>query len=208
MRLETHIKSSMVEFALIFPTRFSVLEHMFAVNGNGLEINKDGFLDEHREKIYNRDEVTLIVAGSYQSQADMYAEFISELELDEQELDPDEKISNYYARALDDLRVESEAEIDRLTDIDAAYAVDPDFDDLSVYGWGSNKDYIPFYKFENAKYEDLVEQLEYFRDCIMQAAELPVPENASFIDQYRPEALADWKANIGELNAFIEKVKQ
>ena len=65
MRLEQYVKRAMQEYCSIFPTRFSVLEHLFAVNGNGVRLNADGFIDGAQYTLLSDSEIKEKVNEEY-----------------------------------------------------------------------------------------------------------------------------------------------
>ncbi|AGN30149.1 hypothetical protein VPFG_00147 [Vibrio phage nt-1] len=207
MLLADYIKQSMQEHHTIFETRFAVLDHLFAVNGNGIEI-KNGYLcdwdtmDTTPKPLLTREEIIASVREDSQHFIDMIEKTIVSLE----EYDEHDDLIQDFKQKLDERNEKDERTIERLCNIDEAYKIQPDFTNLNVYQWGSNKRYIPMYEFEHAKYTDLVEQLEYFRDCIVKA-DVKEIDGGNELSNYYARSVQSWKDNIDKVNAFIEKVK-
>lgn len=193
--IRDYVETSLFHFPSIFPTRFAVLEHMFAVNGNGIHI-QDGVMFkgndlQHPSTIYDIEEVARVLHsrkplydtnGLEQLRNDGFSELVEKL------LAEDEK------NTLGDVKTAIAWE--------SNYSTYPNFDDLDVYEWSNNERYQPFRKFAECTYDDLIENLEYFRDCI-------VKSNVSTNDDTMARnSLADWKENINVLNDFIESLKK
>ncbi len=206
MLLADYIKHAMQEYHTIFPTRFSVLDHLFATNGNGIDL-KNGYIYDYNnrstepKKLLSREDIIAEVKDSSEHSLGMYARFIKELGDDHPEL------VEKFKQKIEDQMIEDERTVERLCNIDEAYKIQPDLTNLHVYSWGGSKRYIPMYKFEKAKYEDMVEQLEYFRDCIANATVHELSDDASQTDDYYARALISWKDNLDQVDKVIEKVR-
>ncbi|AFN37329.1 hypothetical protein [Vibrio phage TCU-VP03-AIR1] len=207
MLLADYIKHAMQEYHTIFPTRFSVLEHLFATNGNGITL-KNGYIydretrDVKQKPLLSREDIILEVKDASEHSLGMWARFVKELG------DEHPELVEKFKKKIDAQLEEDERTVERLCNIDEAYKIHPDLTNLHVYAWGGDRRYIPMYDFENSKYDDTIEQLEYFRDCIANATVREVTEDDSQTDQFYARGLVSWKENIGEIDKIIEKLRK
>ncbi|CAL9968956.1 hypothetical protein VPHK567_0133 [Vibrio phage K567] len=208
MLLENYIKRAMQEYCSIFPTRFSVLDHLFAVNGNGIRLDEDGFMAERDDTLLADDLIIEAVNDHHSHAIDVTEKMINSLE--EEHPDGEFSVAIEKMRRRVDVRKEKRAaQLERLRDIDSAYKEDPDFSDIHVYGWGSDKQFIPFYMMLDSKYDDLIEQLEYFSECIKKAEIPPEVDSDDLMANYQHDSIVGWKqVGVEHLDVEIYKLKQ
>jgi len=206
MRLEQYVKRAMQEYCSIFPTRFSVLEHLFAVNGNGVRLNADGFIDGAQYTLLSDSEIKEKVNEEYGWLISSTENMISALDEVEHSLTIEQ-----FRNKVEQQKIRRDEKYKSLVDIDNTYNKEIDLSTVTIYGWGSYRRFIPMYVFEECKYDDIVEQLEYFRDVIASApyGELEKVEDERVFNQhnYRVNAMRGWKENLSEVDAVIEKIK-
>ena len=206
MRLEQYVKRAMQEYCSIFPTRFSVLEHLFAVNGNGVRLNADGFIDGAQYTLLSDSEIKEKVNEEYGWLISSTENMISALDEVEHSLTIEQ-----FRNKVEQQKIRRDEKYKSLVDIDNTYNKEIDLNTVTIYGWGSDRRFIPMYVFEECKYDDIVEQLEYFRDVIASApyGELEKVEDERVFNQhnYRVNAMRGWKENLSEVDAVIEKIK-
>lgn len=186
MLIENYIKRALQEHFTIFKTRFEVLNHLFAVNGNGLEF-KDGFLDETHEILPTNVALEHVDA--------LYNEYKS-------------RSPAMPLIWTDTLDVEHKETIARLQDINLLYNTHPAMDELPMMSFNEGERYTPMYEFRDSLYEDLIPQLEYFRDCILAGIVPKKDECESDSELYHARSLVSWKKNISQVDDFIEEMRK
>ncbi|QNJ54999.1 hypothetical protein vBValMR11Z_73 [Vibrio phage vB_ValM_R11Z] len=207
MLLADYIKHVMQEYHTIFPTRFSVLDHLFATNGNGITL-KDGYIMDFETRQVkeptrlSREEIIQHVKDSSDYRLGWCARVIKEIG------DEYPEATEKLKKRLESHMTEDERTIERLCNIDEAYKIQPDLTRLEVYAWGGSRRYIPMYDFEKSKYDDTIEQLEYFRDCIVNATPYELTEDSSDTEKFYARGVLSWKENVGEIDKIIKKLRK
>lgn len=192
-----YIEACLFRYPTLFRNRFDVLCHAFAADGNGLDFYKGKLIKEEFHPDDYIDEVAEAKKMHSREAVGMPDELITLLKND----------GNLLWKTFELMKQTQEIEyINRALCWRDNYYHVPQLNELHLYDWCSIERYQPFRDFANCVYEDVIDQLEYFRDILLQGEDKQNYEGS--YEEYHTKALADWKENIQVLNTFIEKLKE
>lgn len=148
--IEYFVKQQLAMHSTIFKTRFDVLSHMFATSGNGIELDRYGFIanvdDFPNVQQMSPDELRYFLVKRSGGMKPLIRDHMSTREL----------AATVFKVSIQEIR--------DCVHFEEYYHTEPSY--VNVYAWSDNEEFRPYMKIAACIAPDFEEQVEYFMSVI------------------------------------------